>query len=327
MEKTTMAAKRTGEFTLVENTKDSVSKKATVLFTINGKAAEMLISETYKSGKNDKGVQMRTWHFVTGDKLIDSTATLMENFKMFEDVLDIIVDINDILFDAENFFAGLKAEEEVKAKAQAEIARAKEYDTSSFLKLLKPILEGRGHTVTATTREEFIANTYREVELLVDGFVLVDHDYHGWVRASNKGTDNSRIEQVTRSIKIEKIVEIVESVIRLQKDQVESKAEAIRKKQSTKEKLEAWLGEAVIQKDAQKGHYVGPRNTNWKSYTETYFVRASDPDGLRFREVNGDYNTEKKGYDKKFDVSNFETSFGSVTDLNKFVNLIDSFKK
>lgn len=333
MEKTTMAAKRVGGFVLVEQQRKGGYKQATVEFTINDKKAEMVVEEKYKSQSDpaDRSARMVKWHFVTGDKLVDSTAKIMSDFKMFEEVLDIIVDINDIIFDAENYFEALKAAEKAEADAKALAKREMFYDGHLLLKVIKPELEARGYKVELKwTKEQFLENTFRDMALVIEGaFDLHYADQygkHGWVCVYVTDNPKDKVEVITKSNKTEKIVDVVVTAIRRKKNDDEMKAAARKAKENTKERLEAWLGEPVVQKSEEKGYWTGGRSGSYQSYTDVYFVRVSDPNGLQFREVNGNYDPAKKAYEKKFAVANFNSTFGDATKMATFVNVMDSLK-
>ena len=119
MEKTTIAVKRIGEFNVIENpNKRSGYKMVTTGCTINGKKAEMIIEEQYKSSyepkpeaKAAKAAKMESWKFISDDAVVDATAKVFTDFLTFTEITGMEVDINDILFDAENLFAEMKKKE------------------------------------------------------------------------------------------------------------------------------------------------------------------------------------------------------------------------
>lgn len=315
MAKTTMAAKRTSSLIRVENpNKKSGYKMVTVAFTINGKAAEMTITEQYKSSytPNERGAKMIDWHFVTGDKMIDDTAKRFTDFSAF-DIVDIEVDINDILFDAENFFEELKAKEKEEADLKQKKEREIFYD-NCFLITVR----------IGCTKEEFVADSYRSMALVIDDLTLSDDKYGkaGWV-VSNGRYGNDKIEERTRSNKTEKVVGIVVEALRVKKMREEEKAKEAAKKNDAKARLEAWLGEPVIQKDEKKGYYADAyRHKDYREAIYTHFVRASDPEGLRFT-ANKTYNSETKEYEETFTVSNIPSTFKAADKMKQLVAAID----
>lgn len=275
MEKQTIAAKRTGDFTLLENKmRGSSYKMVTTNFAIDKKVAEMTITEQYKStiDKNARSAKMVNWRFITGDPLVDAQMKVNTDFSAYG-LIDIEIDINDIIFDAENFFEDLKEKEKIAEAEAVKVERAKAYDNSFFLTTLKPALEEKGHTVTCdTTKEEYVESTWcPEITLLVDGYIKVDHNYRGQVRADNGKRNNERVTKETKASKISKLIEMIEWVISSDKAAMERLQKDKKAKKSFKDKLEMLIGEEVIEKSQWHNTVSCGRNAHRAGYTTTYY--------------------------------------------------------
>jgi len=330
MEKTTIAVKRIGEFSVIENpNKRSGYKMVKTGCTINGKNAEMVIEEQYKSTyepkPTDKAAKMTSWKFISGDTVVDATAKVFTDFLTFTEITGMEVDINDILFDAENLFADLKKKEEEEKKAKEKIARAKAYDENYFITKLKPALEAKGHDVIVNiTKEDFVTNSYRDVTLTVGNGISVGRDHHGWLQVRNgKGHCDTGAEKSTKSGKLDKHIETIEWVINADKQRTARKKEELKALAGVKENLESILGIKMVEKKEYHSRPNGPRGRS-EGYETSYFVDAkykdTYSDGLRFVESNVSQVVDGKTvYVKGFAVTHLPT----ITDPAKLKKIYD----
>lgn len=325
--KTTMAAKRTGEIVVIENpNKRSGYKMVTVPFEINGKKAEMILEEKYKSSfePNDRAVKMISWKFVTGDKIIDTAAKIQTDFAMF-DIFDIIVDINDIMFDVENLFATLKAKEAEEREAQSKIARAKAYDKDVLLNVIKPALEEKGHDVVSNvTKEEYLKG--HDISLTVGRYINVSYNFLGYFIADNGSYGSNRVEKKTKSFKKEKIISIVEDAVSAENYRIKRVKEEKKSLTDSKQTLEKILGINIVEKKEWHSRPSGPRGRS-EGYETSYFVNAkykdTYSDGIRFTEANvSNVIDGKTVYTKGFNITHLPTIVDPVK-LKKIYDLLN----
>ena len=326
MEKTTITVKRIGEFNVIENpNKRSGYKMVTVGCTINGKKAEMIIEEQYKYNPTDKAAKMKSWKFISGDVVVDATAKVFTDFLTFTEITGMEVDINDILFDAENLFAEMKKKEEEEKARRRVSERKTAYDRDYFRVTLKKELEEKGYKVVEnTTREEYVGNN-RDMTLTVNGTILVGRDYHGWVEVrNNKGTyEKEGVQKTSRSSKTEKIVELVVWAVEADKVRTNRKKEELKALAEAKENLESILGIAMVEKKEYHSVNNGPRGRS-TGYETSYFVDAkykdTYSDGIRFVESNVQRMVDGKAvYVKGFSIKNMPC----ITDAAKLKKIYD----
>jgi len=306
MEKTIIAVKRIGEIRFGENPNGkSGYKMITIPVEIKGKKAEITFEEKYKSSYgsgDDRSAKMTGWHFTTGDPTVDVTMKIQTDFAAY-DLLDITIDINDLLTEAENIFEGEKKKEQIKKAEQAKIDRAIAYDTNDLINIIKPALEGKGHVVTVSvTKEDFVEKEH-SISIMVDAGISVGRDYSGRIEVSNNAYGDNKITKSTRSEKISKIVETVEWVIDVNKARAAQKKEKQAQTAGAKGQLEKALGISIVEKkEYHSGSSNGYRGRgNSPGYETSYFVKAelkeSNGDGIRFEESSVRIGSENvKGF-------------------------------
>lgn len=315
MEKRTVEVKRMNEFNIIENpNKRSGYKRVTVEIDINGKKAEMTIEEKYQ------GAQMISWRFVTGDSTIDAAMKIQTDFSAY-DVVDIFINTDSIILDAENFFKYLKEGEEAKRKEELRKARSAAYDNSVLINTIKPVLEAKGHVVTVTTTKEEYMNG-RDIYLMVGAGINVGYNLDGNLYADNGLYGNDRVSGKTKSSKIMKIVETIEQVVNGNLNRIQRAKDEKAKLANAKERLEAALGMEVEEK---KEWHSNPYASHHQSrgYESTYFVtkdKTKKTSGMRFEESYqyGDGNVKLVG----FKVT-LVPMFTDDAKLKKFVDLLN----
>lgn len=261
----TIVAIRTGEFEVVPRTSKYGNEFFKVAFEINGKKAAMTIREHY--GPEAK---MESWYFATGDPVIDGTATRQTDFSAFK-LVDVDVDISGILADATEFFKKKKEEKEIEERRLRKVKRAKDYDESFFINVLKPALEAKGYSVgVPISKEDFVNNSYSDITLSVDGKVVVGYDFHGWFEARSFDREyDLRINKTTKSRKVEKIVSTIEDVFSTRKYKIAEILKTTERNKTTKETLEGLLGVPILEKTEWHRH---PWNRNAPGHETTYFT-------------------------------------------------------
>lgn len=322
MEKTTIVAKRISGIQRIEFKEKNYRTTVVVDASINGKTVQMIIQEKYKFNKEDRGAEMKSWRFITGDPIIDGSAKVMDDFSAY-DILDFTVDINDILTDAENFFSELKKKEEEEKKEKRRIERDKEYDINVFISVIKPALEEKGRVVAYTTKEQYLDG--HEIKLVVNGMITVSRDtFSSNIIAHNGKYGNDRIEKKTKSVKKEKIMAMIEEAINAEIYRNESILEKNNKALDTKKELENILGVKMVEK---REYQSIPGKPNQGREIE-YFVEAkyekTYADGLRIMARDTTKMVDGKPvYLKGFSLTNLPC----ITDPQKLKAIWDILNK
>ena len=318
MEKTIV--KRTGEFRVIEETNKRFSyAQITANCEIYNKKAEM----TFKDAWDHENVGTLNWRFITGDEVVDSQAKVQTDFEIFK-VLDIEVDNMEIIAEAKLFFKQLEDERKIAEAKEAKVKRAHEYDNNIFLKQLMPALEARDYKVSSSIKREDFINNNGSIKLLVEtdnSEFTIDYDYHGWIEITGcKNVDDGRrVTKITKSKKIEKMIETLEDAIKWEKALVKSAKEKMKNIKDAKQTLEAALGiEVEAKKEWHSRGNSGRRSDGY--YTEHFIDKKYSENGyygcLRFTESSKTVNGET--------VKGFTISYLPViTDMKKLKQIYD----
>jgi hypothetical protein len=289
-----ISVKQTGDFFTVKTIRNY--KTATVEAEINDQKALFTFEEHW----ND--TRLANWRVILdngghGKEQIDFSA--LEVFGITE------VDITDITKSAQDYFAKLKEQEKKEEEETARRNRATIFDSHPFITQIKPELEKQGYTVSVSISKQNFIDGKGEVALKVNDTIYVGREYHGWVAVHNSQYGSDRVEKVTKSEKIAKILECIQYVINTMKDRAERKKQEKDSNHQFKEKLEKAVGEEMVQMIEHHYSDYHDRKRGGRSYDTVYFVRKFEkdsPEALRFREVS-QWNSKDQKHETAVAVS------------------------
>lgn len=317
MEKTIV--KKTGEFKVV---KKGPYAQISVNCEIYNKKAEMIFQDAW----NHENVGTLNWKFITGDDVIDSQTKIQKDFEMFK-LLDIEVDNMEIIDEARKFFVELEEKIKAKEKEEAKIKRAEHYDSCFFTRQLKPTLEEKGYSVSLSrTKEDYVENGY-SFELFVeteDSKFIIGHDFKDNIEIRNTKNleDRKRIIKTTRSEKVEKVIKILEEVIKEEKNIIELIKEKNKKLKGAKQTLESTLG---IEVECKKEWHSSSYNRRGEGYYTEHFIDKKYSEngyysGIRFTESSKTVNGKTV---KGFSISHLPI----ITDMEKLKKIYELLKE
>ena len=195
-------------------------------------------------------------------------------------------------------FETVKEADKARTEAEAKIKRAESYDNNFFITVVKPALEIKGHTISVNyTKEEFVENSYRNIELRVDDIANVNFDYNNQILVNNGKYGDERREKKTRSMKPEKIVEAIKYVISATKSDQNNAIKFVNDKDDEKKRLETILRFPLKEVRETQGYYAGPKHTNYRTTEKIYFVASESNNPARYIETHTGYGeTRIDGY-------------------------------
>lgn len=295
-----------GEPKLLEGNKSFGYKSISVAAEMNGKTMEITLQETHK------GIDIQEWTVVKED----GTKLWQTDFSAF-DALGVEVDKTEVIDKCTESLKALREKEEEKRKEEAKIQRGKRYDKEPLIATLMPILKEKGHKVSVNkTREEYIESAI-SIYLECDEELRIGYNYKGQFEIYDIASHGHNTMVTSRSKKVDKWVEIVESALASEK----ARKIAVKKEEDNsniiKNKLEEILGVPVEKKDRSVSTGYGYQRR--PSYdTQTYYQPVGS--NLEFRKTA--IRTEDDKWGVGFQVSGIPT----IKDMGKLKELFELFK-